>query len=115
MLKEKLKLIQRTAFGFNEREIKTLEVNLEKTRHITAFLKNLNNKLNQQQKEVLLKQINSRLDDNLNFFIRFDKNKLLNQEYFITDSGDCFHIKVSIAAFPAKTEKAKEIFQLIFE
>jgi hypothetical protein len=31
---------------------------------------------------------------------------LLNNEYWITDSGNCFHFKFAIAAFPHKREVA---------
>ena len=113
--KEKIKLNEDTAMGFNNKKIKTYEIVLEKNRHINAFLEKLKEALSQEQKELLLKQAESRLDEDLHFFIRLDKEKLLNNEFWITDSGNCFHIRISIAAFPAKRELALEVVKEIFK
>ena len=101
------------AIGFNQKEIVILEVDLKKERHTNAFLNFLKEKLNEQQKSVLVKQEN-RLDEDCNLFIRLDKEKLLNNEYWITDSGECYHIRISIAAFPKKKEKARVVVEKIF-
>ena len=54
-------------------------------------------------------------DDDLNFFLRLEKPKLFNHEYWITDSGDCMHIKINLAAFPKKKEKAAPLIKEIFK
>ncbi|MBI2133296.1 hypothetical protein HYU11_01290 [Candidatus Woesearchaeota archaeon] len=112
--KEKINVKKQTATGFNEKKIRIMEIVLEKDRHIKAFIGFLKENLGEKQKEILLRQKESRLDNNLNFFIRLDKEKLLNNEFWITDSGNCFHIKANIAAFPKKKEKAVEIIKSIF-
>jgi len=76
---ERLVLQRSKAKGFNQREIVILEVDLVKERHTNAFLEFFKEKLNEQQKSVLLGQEN-RLDDECNFFIRLDKQKLLYYE-----------------------------------
>ncbi len=114
LIDEKIAVQRQTAIGFNEKKIMLLEINLKRQRHTTAFLENLNNKLGQQQKDMLLRQKESRLDNDLNFFIRLDKEKLLNDEYWITDSGNCYHIKISIAAFPKRREYAIQIIEHIY-
>ncbi|MBW2991201.1 hypothetical protein KY348_05870 [Candidatus Woesearchaeota archaeon] len=111
---EKIALQRNKAVGFNQREIIILEVDLFKERHTRAFLESFVSKLNEQQKQSLVKQEN-RLDDDCNLFIRLDKQKLLNGEFWITDSGDCYHIRISIAAFPKKKEKAKQVVEKIFD
>ena len=112
---EKVKLMEDTAIGFNEKKIKIYEITLEKTRHTNAFLKHLQELLNQKQKELLLRQAESRLDEEYNFFIRLDKEKFLNNEIFITDSGNCFHIKMNIACFPRKRDLALDIVKNVFK
>lgn len=107
--KEKIEIKTQNVSGFNERKIKIIEVKLLKQRHTDAFFEFLMSKLNDEQKRLLLRQKESRLDDNIDFFIRLDKDRLLSGEYFITDFGNCFHIKISIAAFPAKKEIALKI------
>jgi len=101
--------------SFKERVITILEIHLEKTAHINKFLKHLNEILNKDQKELLLRQKESRLDITNHFFIRFDKNKLQNNEYFITDSGDCFHVRFSVAAYPATRSNALKIIDNLFK
>lgn len=110
---EKIALLRNKTVGFNQREIIILEVELHKERHTNAFLEFLKSKFNEQQKSVILSQEN-RLDDDCNLFIRLDKAKLLKNEFWIIDTGDCFHIRICIAAFPKKKEKAKEIVEKIF-
>ncbi|MEM4263293.1 MAG: RNA-binding domain-containing protein [Candidatus Woesearchaeota archaeon] len=92
---EKIKIQQQTATGFEEKQIKIYKIILEKTRHANEFVKSLIRKLTKEQKELLLRQAESRLDEELFFYIRLDKTQLLEKnEYYITDSGDCFHIKI---------------------
>lgn len=113
--KEKIKFSCKTAIGFHERKIKIMEIVLEKNRHINEFLKNLASKFNQEQKELLARQAESRLDDDFNFFLRLDKEKLLCKECWITDTGNCYHLKMSIACFPKKRENALAVIKQIFK
>jgi RNA binding exosome subunit len=112
--KEKLLLKRKKAKGFNQRAIIIYEVRLEKEKHTNYFLREFVSKLNEEQKELLVRQKN-RLDDDLHFFIRLDKNKLNNNEYYITDSGECYHINIGIASFPRKKEVAEEVIREIFK
>ena len=110
---EKLVLQRNMVTGFNQREIIILEVDFQKERLTNKFLEFLKSRFNDQQKESILKQEN-RLDEGCNLFIRLDKQKLLAGEYWIIDSGDCYHIRISIAAFPKKRERAKQVVEKIF-
>jgi len=99
-----------TALGFFDKPIRIFQVILIKNNEINLFLNDLFGKLSKEQKELLISQIESRLDNGLNFFIRFDKDKLLKEDILgITDEGNCYHLKMSIAAFPKKREVAKKI------
>ncbi|MBI3052284.1 hypothetical protein HYY74_07585 [Candidatus Woesearchaeota archaeon] len=100
--KEKVLVRQQAAVGFNERRIGILEIVLVKDRHIRAFLDFLRERLGERQRQLLIHQKESRLDSGLDFFVRLDKDKLLAGEFFVTDSGNCFHVKIGIAAFPRK-------------
>jgi len=111
--KEKITIKRSSTKGF-ENKILIYEIELKKPRHTNTFLKNLKKKLNQEQKTLILNQAESRLDHNLDFFIRLDKEKLLKDEIQITDSGNCFHIKISIAAFPKKRDIALDIIKKLF-
>lgn len=112
---EKIKLQKGQATGFEQKQIHIFEVDLKKNKHINAFLKKLMKNLKPEQKSLILKQAESRLDDELNFYLRFDlKELLLNKKLELVDHGHCFHIKMSIAAFPAKKEQALNIVKELF-
>ncbi len=98
----------------HERDIIIYEILLTKERHVKAFLESLNEKLNTEQKELLIRQSSLRFDREFNFFLRLDKDKLQEQRYWITDSGNCYHIRISIAAYPKNQEKALEALKGIF-
>jgi RNA binding exosome subunit len=112
--KEKIALTKQNATGFNEKKITIIEIALIKDRNINAFLDDFKGKLGEKQKELLIRQKETRLDNEMDFFIRLDKPRLLNGEYWITERGNCFHIKISISAFPKNREKGLETVEKIF-
>lgn len=113
--KEKIELKQSIATSFNEKKIRIFEILLIKDKHVNIFLENLINKLSKETKELILKQAESRIDDKCNFFLRFSKDKLIKEnELWITDQGNCFHIKINLAVFPKKKENALEIINDFF-
>jgi len=111
--KEKLKIRPTRTTSVDDKLILIHEIVLQKDRHINMFLKQLNSKLKPEQKELLIRQEN-RLDEEGYFYIRLDKPKLFEGIYHITDEGNCYHIKMCIAAYPktraACLAKVKEIF-----
>lgn len=113
---EKININRKSAASVEERKIVIFQIHLEKSRHINQFVKDLNSMLKPEQKELLLNQKESRLDSENHFFIRFDKDKLLKEnKFFITDKGNCYHLKMSIAAFPSTRENALKVVEAIFE
>tara|TARA_Y100000294_G_scaffold56258_1_gene53268 strand:+ start:5103 stop:5555 length:453 start_codon:yes stop_codon:yes gene_type:complete len=112
---EKIELKNTNALGLNENKITIFEVALTKEKHTNLFLNNLIKNLDEEQKKLILSQLESRLDNNLDFFLRFDKTEYIqNNKLKLTDSGNCFHIKISVAAFPKKREIARKIISQIF-
>lgn len=112
---EKIKLSSRSVTGFNERKIKILEIKLKKQKHVRKFLENLHAKLSEEQRTLISNEAESRLDDELDFYLRLDKQKLISdKKIWITDKGDCYHIKLAIATFPKSKEKALECIKNLF-
>ncbi|MBI2108222.1 hypothetical protein HYT54_03785 [Candidatus Woesearchaeota archaeon] len=104
---EKLAVQTSTAGGFNEKPITTFKLVLIKGAHTSKFLKHILGLLDSHGKKTLLSQLDSRIDEDLNFYLRIGKDEWLqDRKLAITDSGKCFHIKVSMAAFPRKRENA---------
>jgi hypothetical protein len=112
---EKIKLKKINALGFNEKKITIFEVILAKEKHTSKFLENLLKNIDDEDKKVILSQVESRLDNNLDFFLRLDKEEYLkNNKLKLTDSGNCFHVMISVAAFPKKREIGLGIIRSIF-
>lgn len=104
--KEKLKIEEQTATGLNDKKIAILKITIEKENHTKKFIENLLTKLGPEQKDTLIKQLDTRIDEECNFYIRLDKEQLSEDKYSLTDSGNCYHIKIVIAAYPAKKDSA---------
>jgi len=112
----KVELKKTEAKGATESNITIFEAVLTKTNLINRFLDFILSSLDKKQKELILKQIESRLDENLDFFIRFDKEEWMNNKKLeLTDSGKCFHLKINVAAFPKKREVGLKIINELFK
>ncbi|MBN1792494.1 hypothetical protein JW826_02310 [Candidatus Woesearchaeota archaeon] len=109
---EKVALKKTVAKGVDEfsTKITIYELMLEKERHTRKFIEHLLSRLSTDQKKMLLRQ-EDRLGDDCCFYLRLDKQKLLDKEAWITDLGDCFHVKMTIAAFPKKKEAARTVVE----
>lgn len=109
---EKLKLETLTAKGFNEHLIIIKKLVLTKWRHVRAVLEHIMGLLSEEQKATLLRQMRSRLDEESHFYIRFDRKALMEKDQLLlTNSGDCFHIKITLAAYPKTEEAALKIVE----
>lgn len=114
--KENIMIGQKKATGFNEKKIIIFEVMLTKEKHTSKFLENLAKNISDEAKEVILRQLENRIDEECMFYLRFSKKKLLDENVlWITDQGNCFHIKMNIAAFPKRKEIASEIIRKVFK
>lgn len=111
--KEKVELKIINAAGF-ESTIKIIEIALVKEKHTNAFLKSFLTRLSAEQKKMLIDQFDTRCDSEFNFFIRLEKDLLMNEKYELTDGGNCFHIKFNIACYPKNHESARKIIMQIF-
>ena len=111
MTDEKITIERQRAEGFRERIITVLRVRLAKQRQIRAFLEQLFSHLDL---ETLRRQLESRLDEHLDFFIRLDKPALISGDWQLTDGGDCYHLRISVAAFPHTREVAIGVLQNAF-
>lgn len=91
-----------------EKDITIYRLHLEKRKDSTAFVKQLFGKLNDENIE---NKLFKRIDENCKCYIRLDKESLLKGEYKLIYGGDCFHIKIALAAFPKKRKKAQELLK----
>ena len=112
--KEKLKINEKKATSFEGLTIIILSITLDKAKHVQQFLEMLKEKISSEEKELLVKQYLTRVDDDLNFYLRLDKKALIANELKLTETGECFHIKIHLACYPAKVELGKEVVKQIF-
>lgn len=111
---ENIVLKHQEVVGFFNKKIHILSVVLQKTKHTSAFLQHLMEKLSPDIHTCIIKQVESRLDERFSLYLRFDKTLLEKGLYSLTDGGDCFHVKIDLAVFPKKREKAIEIVRQLF-
>ena len=91
------------AEGLTEDKIIILTGVVSKKRYTKAFFNLLKesvdlNKLNDD--------LEHKMDEKGNWFLRFDKEDAIDEKLTIIDSGDSIHLKIKIAAYPAKKEIA---------
>lgn len=111
--KEKLAISRVDVDGFTEK-ITIYELTLTKESHTNAFLKQFKRRLSAEQRATILAQRESRLDEQLCFYIRLDKDAFLDDTYVLTDSGNCVHIAMTLAAYPKTKAAALKVVESIF-
>ena len=104
----KVMIAEEVAHGFNEKRIKILTLSLKKESLINKVLKDIFSKMSKADIKTIINSLPTRLDEDYNFFFRLDKAALIDSKLILTDSGDCVHFKVSIAAYPKTLESSIE-------
>jgi len=102
--KEKIDVSIESVQGFHQKTIYILRLKTNKSRHNKKLIHNLFSNLNESDKKRIGKQYLTRLNEEGYFFIRLDKNHLMNNKFVLTEGGDCFHVKIKLAGFPANWE-----------
>ncbi|NOZ81142.1 MAG: hypothetical protein GXP63_05715 [DPANN group archaeon] len=111
---EKIQLKQENAKGIEGDHISIFRVRLEKQRHLRTGVDHLKDRLGPAQVNRLNKEKVSRLDGTLHFYLRLDKKELEDGNYVLTDSGDCYHIRMSIAAYPKSMSAGLRVIDGLF-
>ncbi len=101
--------------GFNNRKIIILRAELVKKKHIRKFIEKLFDSLGEEDLIIIKNQIHTRVDDFCHFFIRLEKDLLQKGIYTITDSGNCFHIDITLPIYPCKKERAIKFIEEVID
>ena len=91
------------AEGLLEDKILILTGVVSKKRYTKTFFNKL---LESVDLNKLNDDLESKMDEKGNWFLRFDKTDALDEKLTILDKGDSIHLKIKIAAFPAKKQIA---------
>lgn len=82
------------------------------TKDIVSFL---NDNLSKEDKITIKEELNRRMDEKGNLFLRFDKQLAYNENLKLTYSGDAIHVKIKIASYPVSKENAIKVAQKLFK
>ncbi|MBR2556848.1 MAG: RNA-binding protein [Methanobrevibacter sp.] len=91
------------AEGMLDDKIIILSGRVSKKRYTKTFFNTL---IEWTDLDKLNADLERKMDEKGNWFLRFDKEDALDEIWTIKDSGDAIHLKIKIAAFPAKKEIA---------
>ena len=93
------------ADGMLEDKIIILSGVVSKKRYTKTFFNTL---LDSTDMDKLNSDLERKMDEKGNWFLRFDKSDALDEKWTILDSGDSVHMKIKVAAYPARKDIAVE-------
>lgn len=99
--------------GYFKNPVLILHDKITKSRDIKGFIKILEN-LDLQARRRVLNELDSKMDEKGNLFLRFDKQRAYLGNLKIIEHGDAIHVKIKLAAYPAKKKNAVKIAADIF-
>jgi len=102
--KETINIDHERLQGFNQKTIHSLTLKTTKNRYNLILLHSIFKNLDSQVIQKIIDQMESRVNHEGHLYIRLDKASLLSDSYKLIDHGNCFHIKIKLAAFPANKE-----------
>jgi RNA-binding protein len=88
-------------------ELIELRVRLSRQVDVMGFLSVVLGGLDDYDRRRLLEGVDSAVDDGCNLYIRLSKQEFLDGN-FVLESKDPLHVKVKLAVYPARREKAVE-------
>ena len=102
------------AEGLLEEKMLILSGTVSKKRETKEFLNNLTHSIGEDQLIMLYNDLDRKMDEKGNLFLRLSKEKAAEEEWEILDGGDSIHLKIKIAAYPAKKDVAIKKISEIF-
>ncbi len=114
-VREGSKLIEELqAEGHHGNPITILSVQLKRKADCLGFARFVHERLSEEERAWLRKEMPEKLDDNQVFHLRFDKQAAYLQQVKLTDSSDAITAKVKIETYPKNREKAGAIVEELF-
>lgn len=102
-----------TTEGYFKNPVLILHDKITKNRDIKEVIKAIE-QMDEYNKKRLLNELENKMDEKGNLFLRFDKQKAYLGDLKIIEHGDAIHVKIKIAAYPAKKENAIKVAREIF-
>jgi RNA binding exosome subunit len=99
--------------GYYKYPLTVLYQKIDKKNDLKDFIHKINN-LKPSEKKKLLRELDRRMDEKGNLFLRFDKQRAYLGDMKLVAHGDSIHIRLKIAAYPAKKKMALKVAQQLF-
>lgn len=102
-----------TTEGYFKNPVLILHNKITKNREIKEFVEILK-QIDAPSKKQLRSELENKMDERGNLFLRFNKQRAYLGDLKIVEHGDAIHVKINVAAYPAKKENAIEVAKDIF-
>jgi RNA binding exosome subunit len=99
--------------GYYNNPVLILHGKISKNNEVKVLQEKLQN-LSPNDKKKIQKELHDRMDSKCNLFLRFDKQRAFLGDLKLVEHGDALHLKLKIAAYPAKKEEAIKVARQIF-
>jgi len=100
--------------GYYKNSVLILYNKIDKKREIKDFVEKLST-MNDPARKRIINRLEDKMDDYGNLYLRFDKQRAYLGDLKVVEHGDSIHLKIKIAAYPAKKKVAIEIARKLFE
>ncbi|KAF5089056.1 RNA-binding protein [Methanobacterium aggregans] len=100
--------------GYYKNSVLILSDKITRKRETRDFVQILN-ELSDPDKKRILHQLENKIDNKGNLFLRFDKQRAYLGDLKVVEHGDSIHVKVKMAAYPAKKEIALKLAREMFD
>jgi RNA binding exosome subunit len=100
--------------GYYKNSVLILYNKIDKKREIKDFVEKLST-MNDPARKRIINRLEDKMDDDGNLYLRFDKQRAYLGDLKVVEHGDSIHLKIKIAAYPAKKKVAIEIARKLFE
>lgn len=97
--------------GHHGNPIINLEAKVGQRKLLRELWQRVSTKLRAGELEKLSKIVSERVDGDCFFYLRFDKQLAHAGKLVLTDSGDAIHLKLKVAAYPARREVAVKLLE----
>lgn len=94
--------------GYYKNPVLILHHKIQKKSQIKDFIKILQ-EMRYPDKKRVLRDLDNKMDSKGNLFLRFDKQRAYLGQLKIAEHGDSIHVKIKMAAYPAKKEPALKL------
>ena len=99
--------------GYFKNHVLILNNKIDKKKEIKDFVEVLST-LTVPARKRILNRLEDKMDDYGNLYLRFDKQRAYLGDLKVVEHGDSIHLKIKIAAYPAKKKVAIDIAKKLF-